>query len=158
MATLLTADMISEITLETWEAILAEAGSRLSPKASRPGEEITGYVDIADAWRGNIGLTCSLAAAKHAASIMFDMDESELGQSEINDAIGELVNIVGGNIKALLPAPAEMSIPHVIEGSPVDDPDRPPPLREVRFEWLDELVIVRVWMMPTDEESSDEDA
>ncbi len=44
---------------------------------------------------------------------MFGIDENEAGEEEIQDAIGELANMTGGNIKSLLPEPCYLSLPAV---------------------------------------------
>ena len=36
---------------------------------------------------------------------------------DVRDALGELANMLGGNIKALLPAPSQISLPAVAIGS-----------------------------------------
>jgi chemotaxis protein CheX len=46
---------------------------------------------------------------------MWGQGPAELGSREVYDAWGELVNMVGGNLKALLPPPGTLSLPHVRE-------------------------------------------
>ena len=48
---------------------------------------------------------------------MFSVPEGELGDEDLRDALGELTNMVGGNIKTLLPGSEFISLPTVIEGS-----------------------------------------
>jgi hypothetical protein len=43
--------------------------------------------------------------AAECAAIMYGRRAEELTPPEVLDAWGELVNMVGGNLKALLPAP-----------------------------------------------------
>jgi chemotaxis protein CheX len=47
---------------------------------------------------------------------MFAADPGTLSADEVGDALGELTNMVGGNIKSLLPAPSKLSIPSVAGG------------------------------------------
>ena len=52
--------------------------------------------------------------------LMMAMDESEpLDDAEVADAVGELVNMVGGNIKSLMPGPSALTLP-VVAASFVD--------------------------------------
>jgi chemotaxis protein CheX len=44
---------------------------------------------------------------------MYGRPPAELGCQDVCDAWGELVNMVGGNLKALLPPPTALSIPDV---------------------------------------------
>jgi len=43
------------------------------------------------------------------------MPAEEVTSDEIGDALGELANVLGGNVKAMLPAPSTMSLPTVSE-------------------------------------------
>lgn len=44
------------------------------------------------------------------------MESNELSDSDVADALGEFVNIVGGNIKSALPGPIALSLPLVALG------------------------------------------
>jgi chemotaxis protein CheX len=48
---------------------------------------------------------------------MFGADACDVTADQINDALGELTNIIGGNIKGLLPEPSHLSMPAVTEGT-----------------------------------------
>ena len=60
---------------------------------------------------------CSGGLARRVASTMFATDACELSADQVSDALGELTNIIGGNIKALLPEPSQLSMPAVTEGT-----------------------------------------
>ncbi len=47
------------------------------------------------------------------ASNMFDMSEDELTEAEIRDALGEIVNMVGGNLKGIVEGESSLSLPCV---------------------------------------------
>ena len=42
---------------------------------------------------------------------MFGIEIDETTPDQVNDALGELVNIVSGNIKSFLPEPSHLSLP-----------------------------------------------
>ena len=48
---------------------------------------------------------------------MFEMSVDDLDDLEVADALGELVNIIGGNLKCLLPEPSQLSLPTVSLGA-----------------------------------------
>jgi chemotaxis protein CheX len=48
---------------------------------------------------------------------MFEQPATELSVSELHDAIGEIANMTGGGIKAMLPAPSHLSLPAVVSGA-----------------------------------------
>ena len=78
---------------------------------------LTGCIQITGAWQGAVKVECSGGLARRVAAIMFGADDCEVTADQINDALGELTNIIGGNIKALLPEPSQLSMPAVTEGT-----------------------------------------
>jgi chemotaxis protein CheX len=44
---------------------------------------------------------------------MFAMSEDELSEEEIRDAVGEIVNMVGGNLKGIVEGESSLSLPCV---------------------------------------------
>jgi chemotaxis protein CheX len=48
---------------------------------------------------------------------MFGVEIYETMPDQVSDALGELTNIISGNIKSLLPEPSSLSLPAVAEGS-----------------------------------------
>jgi chemotaxis protein CheX len=76
---------------------------------------VSGLVQITGAWEGAVAVACPQELAHHAASAMFGGEPP--GGAEVADALGEVANMAGGNIKALLPGPSRLSLPAVAEGS-----------------------------------------
>lgn len=75
---------------------------------------LTAYIHISGNWNGHIALQCPLGLAKQAACVMFTPEIPSL--DDIRDALGELVNMIGGNIKSMLPYPCQLSMPTVTVG------------------------------------------
>ena len=109
---------IREITGAVWTSVLqVDAAADLGGlTAELPPNALTGCVQISGAWEGAVTLQCSIDLARAAAGTMFDRAPDATSADEIRDALGELANMVGGNIKALLPAPTHLSLPIVVEG------------------------------------------
>ena len=81
-----------------------------------PESTVTSCVQIDGAWHGAVVLQCPLTLARTLTAEMFQADTApEL--DEVQDALGELVNMLGGNVKALLPGPSRISLPAVAVGS-----------------------------------------
>jgi chemotaxis protein CheX len=78
---------------------------------------IVGSVAVTGEWRGSVLLACPTQLARTAASAMFDVPAEELTDDEVADALGELTNMIGGNVKSLLPGPGRLSMPEVTVGS-----------------------------------------
>src|SRR5262245_9205552 len=78
---------------------------------------LTGCVQITGAWEGAVILHCPSPLARKAAAIMFEMDAEAASDDEVKDALGELTNMIGGNVKAQLRQPSRLSLPSVTEGA-----------------------------------------
>jgi len=113
-ASAVTAEQITEIAQEVWESFL---GLTLLPHplgSDAPtitGRHMTGCVAVSGEWNGSVFLACDGELAAAAAEAMFAADPGSLSADEVSDALGELTNMVGGNIKSLLPAPSRLSVP-----------------------------------------------
>lgn len=76
----------------------------------------TAAVHIAGAWNGTIILETGSPLARAAAAEMFDVAPSAVGDQDIQDSLAELANMIGGNVKTVLPGPSFLSLPTVTEG------------------------------------------
>jgi chemotaxis protein CheX len=107
-------------SIETvWQSMLGLAVGN-APKQierQRRPDVMTGCVQITGNWQGAVTLDCSPVLAHKIAGIMFGVDPGDTTLEQTLDAIGELTNIIGGNVKALLPGPCHLSLPVVTEGS-----------------------------------------
>ncbi|MCZ7527730.1 MAG: chemotaxis protein CheX [Acidimicrobiia bacterium] len=73
-------------------------------------------MQITGAWEGAVMLDLPEPLARDAAAAMFGMEPDELGDDEVLDALGELANMIGGNVKGMLDADCKLSLPTVAEG------------------------------------------
>jgi chemotaxis protein CheX len=83
---------------------------------SLPPQQASGWrgsVRIAGAWRGIVKLSLSEALTRRAAAAMFGAPAESLSREDLADALAEITNMTGGNIKALLPGPSRLSLPAV---------------------------------------------
>ena len=137
-----------EVVSATWSSFLGdESASLLRPNddVATPDERASGCVTIRGGWNGAVILELSPRLARVAASGLFGTPEDALEAEEIGDAVGELVNVVGGNVKGMLPGPSELSLPSVTVGTgfSVHVPHAAAALR-VGFSWCGEPLVVRV--------------
>lgn len=111
---------LHELAESIWASML---GMEISPcELPEPwlaaaGEMVIGCIQITGDWQGALTLHCTGPLARAATSAMFDMEPEEVDDSLIQDAIGELTNMLGGNLKGLLPGTSRLSMPSVAEGS-----------------------------------------
>lgn len=75
------------------------------------------WVRISGGWEGAIALSCPPELARMAAVFMFSVEPDGASLEDAREALAELTNIVGGNLKALLPPPCHSSLPMLIRGA-----------------------------------------
>ena len=113
----ITGERIAEIAGDIWSSFL---GVELTPAPDEGGplggETLTGVVHISGAWDGSVFVEATRAHAEAAAEAMFAAEPGSLSPDEVSDALGELTNMVGGNIKGLLLVPTKLSLPSIAGG------------------------------------------
>ncbi len=80
------------------------------------GTVVASCVQVTGAWSGAVTLDVSADLARSAAAAMFQADPGDLSVEEIHDAVGELANMTGGNVKNLVTGTAQLSLPAVAQG------------------------------------------
>ncbi len=139
---------ILEITEATWQSMLGLAiGPRALPATMGPVDGyFTGKVEISGAWTGAVLLHGSRQLAAAAAAVIFSHEADGGPEQDSMDAMYELTNIIGGNIKSLLPEPCQLSIP-TVEAS-TDEHLRVlgmERMSELVFDCQDQPLFVSVW-------------
>jgi chemotaxis protein CheX len=106
---------ICEYTESIWNSILSLKAIPDSdaPENSENDFALAGCVHITGAWEGTVTVDFPMSLAKQVASIMFNLSGENVENELIQDALGELTNMTGGNIKSLLPEPCYLSLPAV---------------------------------------------
>ncbi|MBT5549088.1 MAG: chemotaxis protein CheX [Nitrospina sp.] len=106
---------ICQYTESIWKSILDLDVKKTEEEFCPLGGEsiLAGCVHISGEWEGVIALDCPIELAKKVASIMFKVTDDEVTSDLVQDALGELTNMTGGNIKSLLPEPCFLSLPTV---------------------------------------------
>jgi chemotaxis protein CheX len=77
---------------------------------------ITGCVHVSGGWEGAVAVDCTEALARRVAGSMLGLGAEEASPEDVRDAIGEVANVAGGNVKALLGTECALSLPTVTEG------------------------------------------
>lgn len=113
-------DVIFEVTNLVWQSMLGrEVSTAGSDTDLGEGPFMTGVVLITGAFEGGVSIDVQASTARHLAALMFGMEdvEDEVSDEETVDALGELANMVGGNLKALMAQPSKISLPSVTTGT-----------------------------------------
>lgn len=109
---------ICQITESVWTSVLG-LGVRRAEATPTRGRSLFGCVHITGAWQGAVTLEASPQLARRAAAILLGVEEQGATPEEVRDTMGELTNIIGGNLKGMLPEPSKLSLPAVVEGKEV---------------------------------------
>ena len=144
----MTSDDLAAITSDVWAAFLLVDGDQpLLPAATPIGEHcdiVHASVGVQGAWVGQIVLEVTVATATRVARAMLATEE--VSDEDVTDAVGELVNMVGGNVKSLMSSPSTLGLPIVLRGrvsrySAYDASE----VCTVDLEWTHEPIRVGVW-------------
>jgi len=82
-------------------------------------DTITAVVRFAGAWQGALVVQCSSDQAKRIARLFTGDEGSDELEAQSLDVLGEMANIVAGNLKVVLPKGTEASLPKVASGHQV---------------------------------------
>ena len=110
---------IGQIAQDVWLSMLGVEIQPAPPDAAIDASvrSMSGCVHISGAWEGSVVLSCVAELAHQATEAMFGLEPGAASTEEVHDTIGELANMIGGNVKALFPAPSQLSLPSVSEGT-----------------------------------------
>lgn len=118
-AAAVTLERLLDLVTQVWTGML-ELGIECIDEADRwvPERWLTGCIQFTGTWAGTLVLECSADLGRRVASVMFGVDLDAVTPGEMLDAIGEMTNVLGGNLKSLLAVPCQLSLPSIVEGGP----------------------------------------
>ena len=144
MSTALAGEDLLAIAGDLWTSYLGSEPGPSVPGLGRPAE-VTASVSIAGTWNGVVVISMSTASATQVGSALLQLEPADLEPADIDDAVGELVNIVGGNVKSVLPGPSSLSLPLVAHGSANVAGRDAQIVAQAALEWRGEHVEIAVW-------------
>lgn len=98
-------ELMTTATTNVFETMLSMNLETLAAPVSEPdsdGDTVVGAVGIAGKIRGFVYIRTRDRFARVVTGTMMGMEPEEFGDDEVNDVIGELSNMIGGNIKSRL--------------------------------------------------------
>lgn len=78
---------------------------------------ITSAVFFAGAWKGVVIVECSEEQSRFLASRLMGIPEPAETDDDTRDSMGEVANMIGGNLKSVLPPGVSLSMPSVVQGA-----------------------------------------
>jgi chemotaxis protein CheX len=111
---------VESIVAEIWESMLG-IPVEATDATYDPGRELRAAVQITGGWEGAFIIECpELSARAFTAAMLGEDDLGALDPTEILDVVGELANMAGGNLKAIVAADSRLSLPTVTAGRDLD--------------------------------------
>jgi chemotaxis protein CheX len=113
-------EQVDDITQTVWATLFDApmvARSPDDPALPRAARSITACVQITGPHDAVVTVMCATELGRKVAAKFFDVPEADATLDEVRDAMGEIANMVGGNLKGLLPGPSRLSLPAVTEGA-----------------------------------------
>jgi chemotaxis protein CheX len=105
---------IELLTREVWTAMVGpDLTSTLMVEVPEPG--LSSQIEIQGIGEVVLRIDCSLTLARQLAANIADLPLDEIDLGLVMDALGEVTNILGGNIKGKWPDAVKQSLPLVWE-------------------------------------------
>lgn len=91
---------LAEIVGFVWEMFMSERIEECDHSADDAG--MTATISIGGPWTATLAVTVSEGLAAQFSGALLGVDPNSLDAADVEDALGELANVVGGNVKGLL--------------------------------------------------------
>jgi CheY-specific phosphatase CheX len=115
-----------------------------------PVEELHAWVDVAGPMGGRVLLTTERSTAVELTRALLGLGADDaVGDADIVDALGEVANVVGGNVKALVPDPGALTLPEVAGTRPETHPDDL--IHALSLDWRGRPLTVSLWRLGQEE-------
>lgn len=80
-------------------------------------DRLVSSVHLEGDWSGVVSLECNQEQACRFAGRLLSMNPPDAVDDDVRDALGELANMIGGNLKSTIAVDARLSMPSVTDGS-----------------------------------------
>lgn len=108
--------MVAQIVHDVFETMLGYDIYESADDYSARTEVVTSAIFFAGAWKGAVVLECSEEQCLLFTERLMRIPQPTHMDDDVRDAMGEVVNMVGGNLKSVLPPGVSLSMPSVLEG------------------------------------------
>jgi chemotaxis protein CheX len=81
------------------------------------GTRLTATIYLAGHWNGVLALECGHKQACAFAARFLSIEKPETVDDVVRDVLGELTNMIGGNLKCVLAGGLRLSMPSVVDGA-----------------------------------------
>lgn len=145
MSVVVAHDEVCAIAAEIFAALVdGEEGSLAPWQGPLPttAHDVAAWVDVHGPWTGRASLeTSSDAAAELARALLRLAPGTAVAKEDLVDALGEVANVLGGNVKALLPQYGTLGLPQVAGRLPEEGRA----VQRVPLAWRGHSLVLTVW-------------
>lgn len=107
-------ETVQSIAQEAWSALIGDDEFLVPLPGGLPDDAVSSWVEVVGPWTGAVVLTCGRSTAEALARcLLAEHAPPVLDDEDVADGMGELANVVGGNVKAVLPGPSVLGLPEV---------------------------------------------
>ena len=111
-------EQIAQIAIDVFSSMLRMEVA-VCGKPALLASGVAAIVRFEGSWNGALLIQCSLEQACEFTSCLMRMDRPTCFNEDARDALGEVANMIGGNLKALLPPKTVLSVPEVFSITPL---------------------------------------
>ncbi len=109
-------DYIEPVVQSVFSTMLNQDLVRVDEPTLADQQSLIATIHISGQWMGSVVLALSPEVARVSAATMLQIAEEECTESDKQEVAAELANMVGGNLKSLLPGPSFLSLPTIVTG------------------------------------------
>ena len=142
ITTVLDAATVMSIADDVWTSLVGDGEVLVPLPVPAPEETISGWVEITGPWRGAVVVTCDQPTAVALTECLLRArPPAVIDAEDVADALGELANVLGGNVKSMLPEPSTLGLPQT---GPIPPASRPEDLCRVDAQWRGQYLTITV--------------
>jgi chemotaxis protein CheX len=120
MQTEISVEMLAQIVKSVFLTMMSLDVSPSDASWKPAGDRLTSFVHLTGDWNGAVLLDCNPRQACQFAGLILSMDPPDIVDDDVRDVLGELANMIGGNMKSCMPTGVRLSMPTVMEGRDYD--------------------------------------
>lgn len=136
-----------EIGDEGLRTLADDMWGTLLPTVPEPAHEvqfpcftIASHIELVGDWHGCCQVETSVDGAAAIAASMLDLAVADVALVDLQDALGEVANILGGSVKACIDGTTRLSLPVI--GAPQKREDEPVSMLRVCATWDGHPIVV----------------
>ncbi len=141
-------DPVYDIASEVFAAMIdGEPGlvRRWEGETPAPVDELFAWVDVNGPINGRVLLSTEHTTAVEVTRALLGLAPDEpVVHADIVDALGEVANVVGGNVKSLGPDHSVLTLPEVTKERPLTEGGL---LHSLCLDWRGRLLVLSLWTL-----------